>query len=72
MLAKLVDDVGFIKWSRTTDGADGINRPKSIVAALLQQEAPTAAVEAFDTGEGFLEAWNNINKGGEDNAFSTG
>lgn len=65
LLAIIADRLGHIAWMFSEDGAEGINHPPSLLAALTGAEAPEA--EGYDSGEDFMAAWAAIT-GGETDA----
>lgn len=63
LIASAVDNLAFLAWSKTEDAQNNLNRPKSIVGMLLEeQEASNTnnAVMAFETAEEFETARENI------------
>jgi hypothetical protein len=50
-----VDALNLIAWLNTQDGADGINHPASIVAAVSGRD--DSKVLGFASGEDFMEEW---------------
>lgn len=53
--ASILDQVNFLAWAQTKDGAKGRNRPKSIVA-LLNEKEEEAKECIFASGEDFERA----------------
>lgn len=55
LLALVADNTRAIAWLNSSDGAKGINRPKSLVEALMGEKKTTESViETFDTGQWLL------------------
>lgn len=71
LLATIADRLSLMAWMKSKDGISGINRPKSIVARLLQiedvvNEEGASEIEAFETPEEFDRRWSEIiGKGGK-------
>lgn len=70
LLANIADSLSLATWLKTKDAINGENRPKSIVASLLQiEEAESKSnskVEVFETPEDFEKRWKEIiGKGGK-------
>lgn len=63
LLASITDRLAQLVWMQSQDGADGINRPNSIVAQLLGAESKE--VVGFDTPEEFEKEWKHIQERGE-------
>lgn len=64
LLASTVDYLALIFWSKTKDGQQGINRPKSVVTQLLEVMEETDTM-VFDTAEEFERKRRElIEKGG--------
>lgn len=57
MVAAAVDRLSILMWQNTKDGADGRNKPKSIVALLLGEQEEEKELQGFDTAEEFEAAW---------------
>lgn len=56
LLANIVDRLSIMVWMQTKDGAAGVNKPKSIVSQLLQEESTSndnGDIESFNTPEDF-------------------
>lgn len=51
LLMSAVDYLKLLVWMNTEDGANNVNRPRSMVAELFGE--PSTEVEAFDSGEDF-------------------
>lgn len=64
LLAAGVDRLTNLLWMKSKDGASGINRPKSILSQLLNEETESD-IEAFCSPEDFEKRRNEIlQKGG--------
>lgn len=53
LLAKLVDNTSWLVWAQTEDGRNGLNRPKSVLGALIEEKAPSDDFKKFDSTEEF-------------------
>lgn len=62
--AAMYDCLKMLVWLSSSDGQEGINRPKSLYDSLFGngQEKGSDAVE-FDSPESFKEEWERINNG---------
>lgn len=62
LMAAVVDRLSMLLWMLSEDGKNGINRPKSIISAILgtQEEENKDKVEAFEKAEDFENAWEAI------------
>lgn len=56
LLASIFDQVNLILWSKTKDGARGVNRPKSLVKMVNGEEGQKDHGLAFASGEEYEEA----------------
>ena len=66
LLARAVDHLAFLAWTKTKDAANGRNRPKSVVGLLMGQEQNGGDCEVFDSAEAFEAARKQIlEEGGE-------
>lgn len=63
--ASMVDHLVNLVWLKSEDGANGRNRPKSILRLLLN-EKQESDIEAFDTPEAFEKRRQAIIHGGEE------
>lgn len=66
MLARLIDDVAFIAWTKTKDAEKNRNRPKSVLKSLLTkpEEAPEdTSLQTFSTLEEFHKARQKLIEG---------
>lgn len=59
MLAAIADNTRLIAWLNSEDGANGNNRPKSLLGSLLKTEGGSEIV-SFGTGKDFDEAWKKM------------
>ena len=59
MLAAIADNTRLIAWLNSEDGANGTNRPKSLLGNLLRVENNSEIV-SFGTGKDFDEAWKKM------------
>lgn len=61
LLAAVLDRLSFLAWAITEDGANGRNRPPSMLNVILGKERTQSGnVEAFDTPEDFEKAWAEL------------
>ena len=60
LLAAAVDRLSLLVWSMSEDAKHGTNRPKSLVAAFMDETEDSGDVEAFDSAEDFEAAWEKI------------
>ena len=60
LLAKIVDYISLIIWSRTTDGKHNVNKPGSIVDTLLMKDDVEKEERSFRTGEEFTKERERI------------
>lgn len=64
LLAAIVDNTKLIAWLLTKDGSEGINRPQSILAELLNSKSADKNVITFSSGQEFDDEWRRL-AGGE-------
>lgn len=57
LLAAAVDRLSLLVWSMSEDAKSGTNRPKSLVAAFLEEPEDSGEVMAFDSPEDFETVW---------------
>ncbi len=57
MVAAAVDRLSLLVWQNTKDGADGRNKPKSILDLLLDEQEEDGQLQGFETAEDFEAAW---------------
>lgn len=58
----IIDRLDLLMWSKTKDGVKGINRPKSILSGLNEENADK--ISTYASGEDFEKARQKILKGG--------
>ncbi len=58
LVARMVDELAFISWSKTKDGQRNRNRPKSVLETLMSDNENE--VECFTTPEEFKAEWDRI------------
>lgn len=63
LMASIYDAVNLLVWSKTKDGQNGNNRPKSVVSMLAINEQEDRQELVFDSGEDFMAFRNSIVKG---------
>lgn len=57
LLAAIADRLAMQNWLMSEDGANGVNRPKSILTALLGADGANSGVMTFDSPEDFEAEW---------------
>lgn len=62
LLAKAVDLLALLFWSKTEDAQKGANRPSSIVEMLTRVEKESDVL-SFETAEDFDAEWQRITRG---------
>ena len=62
LMARTVDALALLVWSKTEDATKGRHRPKSITE-LLTAEPKEEAVKTYSTPEEFESAWKMITGG---------
>lgn len=55
-----MDALNLLAWLNSSDGAEGINRPKSV---LLSLSGCSGEVQGFDSGEDFMKEWKRRTEG---------
>ncbi len=60
LLAAAVDRLSMLLWSKTEDGRNGTNRPKSVLDALLGKDRDPKDIQAYDSAEAFESDWEAI------------
>lgn len=60
LLAATVDRLSMLLWSKTEDGRNNTNRPKSVFDALLGKEQSSDDIQAYDSAEAFESDWEAI------------
>lgn len=63
LTALLVDRMSLLVWMHSQDGADGVNRPKSLFDALMGEECEGNVI-GFETPEEFEAEKEKILRGG--------
>lgn len=59
LLAYIADCVRWLQWSRTEDGAMGVNHPPSLLEFYTGKEKESE-YEIFDSQEAFRERWKEL------------
>ena len=57
LLAAAVDRLSLLWWGMSEDAKHGTNRPKSLVAAFMEEQEEAGNVMAFDDVDAFERAW---------------
>lgn len=65
MLAAITDRLGMLVWMQSRDGAKGKNRPKSILAEILQKGQTESDIQSYTTPEEFEAARRRILEDGD-------
>lgn len=61
MLARVVDALNVLVWMLSEDGMKGINKPASVVKAMLgESEESENAYETFSSYDDFRARWNEL------------
>lgn len=60
LLAAAVDRLSLLVWSMSEDAKHGTNRPKSLVAAFMDESEDSGEVMAYDSAEDFEAAWAKV------------
>lgn len=55
-----LDALNLLTWLNSSDGAEGKNRPKSLLQMFTGDDS---AVEGFDSGEDFMAEWKRRTEG---------
>lgn len=63
LLAAIVDNTKLIAWLLSKDGSEGNNRPKSILAELMNQVAGEKEIITFASGQKFDDEWRRLTGG---------
>ena len=53
LLAGILDQLRFTAWSRTKGAKTGKNKPKSVLAALMEKQDKKDEIKKFSSGEEF-------------------
>ena len=64
ILALIADNTRALAWLNSADGAKGANRPKSLIAALLDEQTEELDIDTFESCEDFDDEWRR-RAGGE-------
>lgn len=64
LLASISDKLSYLLWSKTKDGVNGRNRPKSILETLIEPKKQNNQL-VFNSGEEFEQMRARILAGGE-------
>lgn len=62
LMARMVDSLALLVWSKTEDSTKGRNKPKSITE-VLTVEPKEETVKTYSTPEEFESAWKKITGG---------
>lgn len=60
LLSALVDNTKLIAWMQSTDGANGTNRPKSLLDSLMNRGSEEKEIITFTSGKEFDEEWKRL------------
>ena len=60
LLAKILDDLELILWSRTEDAIKGRNRPKSILSEIYHDKDKNEEIRAYDSPEAFEAEYRRL------------
>lgn len=63
LLAAVVDSTRMSAWMQSADGVKGTNRPRSIVAQLLGEQAEESSTVLFSSGQEFDAEWKRLTGG---------
>lgn len=63
ILALIADNTRALAWLNSADGAKGVNRPKSLIAALLDEQMEERDIETFESGQDFDDEWRRLTGG---------
>ena len=63
LLTAIKDDLSFIAWAQTKDGAKGRNRPKSVLKSLLGDDSQNSDIQTFASGKDFEREWKELTEG---------
>lgn len=58
LMSRMVDELAWLHWSKTKDGAKNRNRPPSVLKALTEEKKEET--EVFLTADEFNEAWESM------------
>ena len=62
LMARMVDSLALLVWSKTEDAQKGRNKPK-MITELLTAEPKEEAVKTYSTPDEFERAWKKITGG---------
>ena len=62
LIARMVDSLALLVWSKTEDAQKGRNKPK-MITELLTAEPKEEAVKTYSTPDEFESAWKKITGG---------
>ena len=62
LMARMVDSLALLVWSKTEDAQKGRNKPK-MITELLTAEPKEEAVKTYSTPDEFESAWKKITGG---------
>lgn len=60
LLAAAVDRLSMLLWTKTEDGQNNVNRPKSILSVLVGEKDLENDVKSFDSDEEYEQEWARI------------
>ena len=64
LLALIADNMRMLVWLNSSDGANGINRPKLLTDALIgERDTQERAIETFENGQDFEDEWRRLTGG---------
>lgn len=55
-----MDALNLLAWLNSSDGANDVNRPKSVLLGLMGR---SKEVQGFDSGEDFMREWKRRTEG---------
>lgn len=58
LLARMVDELSFLSWTKTKDGLKNRNKPQSVLKILTEQKEEDYKV--YQTAEDFKAVWDEI------------
>lgn len=61
MIARIIDELSFIAWTKTKDAKNGANRPKSLINAMLNK-TEEKDTQGYESGADFEKARAEILK----------
>lgn len=63
LLARIIDELSFISWTKSKDGQKNRNRPKSVLKSLTEEKEK---LEGFKNADDFEAAWNRLKEESND------